>query len=157
MLICCPNCETGYQISPQALGEKGRSVRCTRCQRVWFAKPEDEPLALEAIAEPEFTPPPKRASDSQPADPPHDPLTDYVPGLDTARLEAEWTPVSGPESAQILSPRLEPAVADAPPIAPTIEHVPAASAPAGEAPLVLNANGEIKTAAKPKPKRVRKP
>jgi predicted Zn finger-like uncharacterized protein len=164
MLICCPNCETGYQVAPQALGEKGRTVRCARCQRAWFATPEAEPLVLETIAEPEFTPPPRRASD-RPTDPLPDPLADYVPALDTARLEAEWTPAGRPESAdarpderaQLLSPRIEPVVADAPSLAPTIEHVPMPSASAGDAPLVLSANGEIKTAAKPKPKRVRKP
>jgi predicted Zn finger-like uncharacterized protein len=122
MLICCPDCETGYQVKPDALGINGRSVRCNRCRRIWFATPEAEPVAAEA-AEAEFTPP-TRASAGRPADPLYDPLVEYVPAQD----------------------RPEPIVVDAPTLAPP-----------GEAPLILDATGEIKTAAKPKPKRVRKP
>jgi predicted Zn finger-like uncharacterized protein len=37
MLIVCPNCATSYQIEPSSLGATGRSVRCVRCKKVWFA------------------------------------------------------------------------------------------------------------------------
>jgi len=37
MLIVCPNCETSYEVSPQTLGKTGRTVRCARCHREWFA------------------------------------------------------------------------------------------------------------------------
>jgi predicted Zn finger-like uncharacterized protein len=37
MLIVCPSCATSYQVEPQSLGQGGRSVRCARCQNVWFA------------------------------------------------------------------------------------------------------------------------
>jgi predicted Zn finger-like uncharacterized protein len=37
MLIVCPSCATSYQVEPQSLGQAGRSVRCARCQNVWFA------------------------------------------------------------------------------------------------------------------------
>ena len=37
MLIVCPNCATSYQVEPSSLGATGRSVRCVRCQKVWFA------------------------------------------------------------------------------------------------------------------------
>jgi predicted Zn finger-like uncharacterized protein len=37
MLIVCPNCATSYQVEPNSLGQGGRSVRCARCQNVWFA------------------------------------------------------------------------------------------------------------------------
>lgn len=43
MLIVCPNCVTSYQVEPQSLGPAGRSVRCTRCQNIWFAA---APLAM---------------------------------------------------------------------------------------------------------------
>src|SRR5262249_47923257 len=37
MLITCTNCATSYQAAPSPLGPSGRSVRCARCQQVWFA------------------------------------------------------------------------------------------------------------------------
>jgi predicted Zn finger-like uncharacterized protein len=37
MQIVCPNCQTSYHIDPSAVGASGRSVRCARCQTVWFA------------------------------------------------------------------------------------------------------------------------
>jgi predicted Zn finger-like uncharacterized protein len=37
MQIVCPNCTTSYQVEPSSLGPAGRSVRCARCQTVWFA------------------------------------------------------------------------------------------------------------------------
>ncbi len=37
MLIVCPNCATSYPVKPSSLGAAGRSVRCVRCQTVWFA------------------------------------------------------------------------------------------------------------------------
>src|SRR5260221_13324136 len=37
MKIVCPNGDTAYQVQPSAVGPSGRSVRCTRCQTVWFA------------------------------------------------------------------------------------------------------------------------
>src|ERR1700758_3076161 len=41
MQIVCPHCSTSYGISPAALGEAGRTVRCSRCKEVWLARPED--------------------------------------------------------------------------------------------------------------------
>jgi predicted Zn finger-like uncharacterized protein len=41
MQIVCPHCSTSYDISPAALGEAGRNVRCSRCKEVWLARPED--------------------------------------------------------------------------------------------------------------------
>src|SRR5262245_41196974 len=98
MLICCPNCETSFQVKPDALGTNGRSVRCARGQRVWFAAPEPEPPE---IAQPEFTPRGGRTSDQRSAE-----LADA--------LLAEYVPAKDP----VLSPRIEPAVADSPPLAP---------------------------------------
>lgn len=37
MLIVCPNCVTSYQVEASSLGATGRSVRCVRCKKVWFA------------------------------------------------------------------------------------------------------------------------
>ncbi len=43
MLILCPHCATSYRVESSSLGDEGRSVRCTRCQTVWFAAPERLP------------------------------------------------------------------------------------------------------------------
>ena len=47
MLIVCPNCATSYQVEPSSLGASGRSVRCVRCKKTWFAS---NPEAIAAIA-----------------------------------------------------------------------------------------------------------
>ena len=47
MLIVCPNCATSYQVEPSSLGATGRSVRCVRCKKVWFAS---NTQAMAAIA-----------------------------------------------------------------------------------------------------------
>jgi predicted Zn finger-like uncharacterized protein len=39
MLIVCPNCATSYRVSPESIGETGRSVRCKTCHNVWFEHP----------------------------------------------------------------------------------------------------------------------
>ena len=41
MHIVCPHCTTSYAINPTALGDTGRTVRCSRCKEIWLARPED--------------------------------------------------------------------------------------------------------------------
>ena len=41
MKLTCPECNTSYAASPNALGEGGRKVKCHKCAHVWFATPED--------------------------------------------------------------------------------------------------------------------
>ena len=36
-MITCTNCATSYEVAASSLGPSGRSVRCARCQHVWFA------------------------------------------------------------------------------------------------------------------------
>lgn len=50
MLIVCPTCTTTYQIQPAALGEAGRSVRCTKCKNTWFATHDSVVQEAELIA-----------------------------------------------------------------------------------------------------------
>ncbi len=50
MLIVCPECDTSYQVEIISLGESGRSVRCKRCQTVWFAEPPKAVMVLETAA-----------------------------------------------------------------------------------------------------------
>jgi predicted Zn finger-like uncharacterized protein len=51
MLIVCPHCASSYEIKAAALGDEGRSVRCVRCQTVWFASPRDVVLEAAGAAE----------------------------------------------------------------------------------------------------------
>ena len=51
MQIVCPNCTTSYQIAAAAIGANGRSVRCVRCQTVWFAVPPAVTVRRTARAE----------------------------------------------------------------------------------------------------------
>ncbi len=41
MLLACPNCHATFRVPAQALGEQGRSVRCSSCHGDWFAEPRD--------------------------------------------------------------------------------------------------------------------
>lgn len=41
MLLECPNCGTNFKVPAQALGEVGRTVRCSQCAFEWFAEPRD--------------------------------------------------------------------------------------------------------------------
>ena len=53
MLLICPSCETSFRIKPDALGTTGRTVRCARCHKSWFAMPEGaerEPAMAETAA-----------------------------------------------------------------------------------------------------------
>jgi predicted Zn finger-like uncharacterized protein len=50
MQIICPSCTTAYDLAPTALGDDGRSVRCTRCRNVWFATPTAEPVEAPVAA-----------------------------------------------------------------------------------------------------------
>jgi predicted Zn finger-like uncharacterized protein len=49
MFIVCPNCATSYQVTPEKLGETGRSVRCVNCHQVWFEPPR-QPAGPPAVA-----------------------------------------------------------------------------------------------------------
>jgi predicted Zn finger-like uncharacterized protein len=48
MLISCQNCATSYQVDPTSFGPTGRSVRCARCHKVWFAA---NPMAMAEVAQ----------------------------------------------------------------------------------------------------------
>ncbi len=42
MILECPNCETRYEI-PAEIPPEGRKVRCSSCEHVWQATPENQP------------------------------------------------------------------------------------------------------------------
>jgi predicted Zn finger-like uncharacterized protein len=73
MQIVCPHCTTSYQLGSDAIGANGRSVRCVRCQTVWFAAPPVETVAAPAIVpEPEPAPEQAVAAHAEPAAEPPD-------------------------------------------------------------------------------------
>jgi predicted Zn finger-like uncharacterized protein len=80
MQIVCPKCATAYQIAATAIGGQCRSVRCVRCQNIWFVPPAGIVPAAPA------------AEASQPPD--------AMPGGDTA---------VGAFQAELGAPRTEPA------------------------------------------------
>ena len=51
MLLECPNCSTNFRLRAGALGDVGRTVRCSRCAFEWFAEPRDLKEAAEIPAE----------------------------------------------------------------------------------------------------------
>ena len=52
MLLACPNCATTYDVKASVIGENGRSLRCARCQNVWFATRAQELIATPAAPAP---------------------------------------------------------------------------------------------------------
>jgi predicted Zn finger-like uncharacterized protein len=52
MLIHCPNCATSYKVDTSSIGDRGRTVRCHRCDHVWLATASaDEPTLPEQASE----------------------------------------------------------------------------------------------------------
>jgi predicted Zn finger-like uncharacterized protein len=42
MIVSCPECSSKFRIASEALGDKGRKVRCSSCKHTWFQEPELE-------------------------------------------------------------------------------------------------------------------
>lgn len=49
MIVTCSSCSTRFVVSPSALGETGRKVRCARCQHIWFQEPPATPPEPDVI------------------------------------------------------------------------------------------------------------
>jgi predicted Zn finger-like uncharacterized protein len=130
MLIVCPNCATSYQVEPSSLGATGRSVRCVRCQKVWFASNTDAMAAI-ALSHHQDIATFATAGDTvgeprpAPVEPPHAPVessTDQPPAEALDRDDRGPAPLPEPVDYQ-LPP--EPAtVDDAPPLAPADQEAP---------------------------------
>jgi predicted Zn finger-like uncharacterized protein len=117
MLIVCPNCSTSYEVKTEAIGDAGRTVRCSRCRTEWFAT---APL-IEAVdvATPAASSPPPSAAPAvdRPASPadPSDHQIDWdipvpvqpAPGAADGNFAEEDTAVLW-DVPQALSPPLAP-------------------------------------------------
>ncbi len=44
MILQCPQCQARYLVPDQAIGLKGRKVRCAKCAHDWFQEPSTENL-----------------------------------------------------------------------------------------------------------------
>src|SRR4051812_47423320 len=138
MRIACPHCQTSYEVTAEAIGAAGRSVRCAHCRATWFAAAPAPEFAFQTIwgAEAEL----------EEAESPPPPA-----------MEAEIVPPPA-ERATVLQPRAEAAaavggVAESPPLVPVADAsaatAPDASVPqedvetvaARRAPLAREANG----------------
>ena len=42
MILTCPECSTKYLVASHAVGEEGRTVRCSKCAATWFQEPEEK-------------------------------------------------------------------------------------------------------------------
>jgi predicted Zn finger-like uncharacterized protein len=83
MILTCPECATSYSVPDEALGAKGRRVRCQSCGHQWMATP-DEPLVLSP------DPAPAPAADPEPAPVPESLAATPAPELPKAfRARAE--------------------------------------------------------------------
>ena len=50
MIIACPECETRFKTSAEAIGPNGRTVRCANCSATWFVPAESADLMLDRLA-----------------------------------------------------------------------------------------------------------
>jgi predicted Zn finger-like uncharacterized protein len=92
MHIICPYCTTTYAIELSTLGVAGRTVRCSRCKKVWLARPEDVRIAhalMPSMADGDGQAPAMPAVRNEPADikvgQDHD-----TPVVESPPISAEW-------------------------------------------------------------------
>jgi predicted Zn finger-like uncharacterized protein len=52
MIIVCPQCTARFAVKAEAIGAKGRKVKCAKCANAWFQEPDAEALALLAANTP---------------------------------------------------------------------------------------------------------
>jgi predicted Zn finger-like uncharacterized protein len=137
MLITCTNCATSYEVAASSLGASGRSVRCARCQHVWFAANTD---AMADVAEAhradlatitEAPPPADIAADPSPAVTP-----EPAEAGQTLTDEAGVNPLAWPAPELVPDGSPPPPLIDAPPLVPvaasTGEDIESVAARRGE-------------------------
>ncbi len=70
MVLVCPNCSSRFKVKAEALGEKGRLVRCAKCSHKWHAAISDlQESGGSAKPTPEKVPPAKKAAAPKAAPP----------------------------------------------------------------------------------------
>lgn len=53
MLITCPECSSKFVVKAEAIGAKGRNVKCAKCGVKWFQEPDKEALEAAKDVQPE--------------------------------------------------------------------------------------------------------
>jgi predicted Zn finger-like uncharacterized protein len=123
MFLACPNCAITYEVNAAVIGDGGRSLRCARCQVVWYATRAQElvvavqPVEAVVSAEPET-----RTADSAPVA-----SAPFVP-----ENVASDPPAASPEPAlsehalpeQTIAAENSAPFIDAPPIVPAAPEPP---------------------------------
>lgn len=51
MVIDCPDCGSQFRLDPKLLEPKGRKLRCSECQAVWFQDPVQDPVEDQPVEE----------------------------------------------------------------------------------------------------------
>jgi len=54
MIITCPECQTRYKASEEAIGINGRTVRCASCTATWFVPAPHAEMTLDELALDDF-------------------------------------------------------------------------------------------------------
>ena len=49
MRITCPNCTAHFEVPPEVLGKKGRSLKCASCSHSWYQTAQVETLDIADI------------------------------------------------------------------------------------------------------------
>jgi len=84
MHIICPHCRTSYAINLASLGA-GRTIRCSDCQEVWLARPEDT-IETTAPAVADRSAAPANAGDNR---------SPYVRGSASRQTPIAHSPIAG--------------------------------------------------------------
>jgi predicted Zn finger-like uncharacterized protein len=138
MLIVCPSCTTSYLIDPASVGQAGRTVRCARCKKTWFAGgPKSAPAVSEfvdsVIAEAEAQSADSYSAGSPPlpeAPRPHDEAPAAEAFAEPPPALPQIEPIASPtahDNGLVPQPDAAPeslAFAEAPSLVPPIAHAP---------------------------------
>jgi predicted Zn finger-like uncharacterized protein len=107
MLLACPLCATIYDVSRNVIGAHGRSLRCARCQTVWFATRSQELLLGPQPASPASTAEVSTANAQETAAAPIAEATAPAQGADAAPPAISPLPAAAAEINVAPSARME--------------------------------------------------
>ncbi|MBC6405883.1 MAG: zinc-ribbon domain-containing protein [Rhodospirillales bacterium] len=96
MIVTCPSCKSRFRIADDALGDKGRQLRCSRCQYSWF----------ESLELPPAVPSPEGFAAQQPPAVSPPPSTHHAPPVTPPPLRPEPTRTA-PNPPQLSRPPLQ--------------------------------------------------
>jgi predicted Zn finger-like uncharacterized protein len=113
MLIVCPNCATSYQVEPASLGAAGRSVRCVRCKKVWFAANTESMAEISRSFQQDMAAfaAPDQPSDPPPSQPPAEQPAPEHPAAEIPSIVPSDTP---PADTPTADPAYQPLTEDVP-------------------------------------------